>query len=154
MERLIEQIKKLDTYAQISISNDRVLVVNQARVLDTHQLNVYDTSYGTVRDLDPIGSKQNQLPSQNQPLNSYILAVNFWDQQISGLRNLLSLQCWAAHLGQNVKVVEPFVIGSKFGALPLDGSRQTTLYTSYDIQCMKALSLLQISMQNPDSFVH
>ena len=127
MERLIKQIKKLDTHAQISINNDGILVVNQSRVLDTHQMDVYDTNYGAVRD--PIGSKQNQLPSQIQPRNSYILALDFWDQQISGLHNLLSLQCWAAHLGQNVKVVEPFVIRSKFGALPLDGSRQRTPLT-------------------------
>ena len=129
MERLLEQVKKLDTHAQISISDNGILVVNQSRVLDTRQLDVYDTNYGTVRDLNPIGSKQNQLPSQIQSRNSYILALDFWDQQISGLRNLLSLQCWAAHLGQNVKVIEPFVIGSKFGALPLDGSRQRTPLT-------------------------
>ena len=55
------------------------------------------------------------------PQAGYILALDFWDQQISGLRNLLSLQCWAAHLGENVRVVEPFVIQSKFGALPIDG---------------------------------
>ena len=74
------------------------------------------------------------LPHQNAkrkkktiPWNkNYVLALNYWDQQTSALRNLLSLQCWAGHFGhQNVFVVEPFVINSRFGALPTtDDERQ------------------------------
>ena len=44
----------------------------------------------------------------------YVLALSYWDQQTSALRNLLSLQCWATKL--NLVVVEPFIVGSNFGA--------------------------------------
>ena len=36
----------------------------------------------------------------------YVMAVNYWEQQTSGSRNLQNLQCWAGQL--NVRVVEPF----------------------------------------------
>ena len=37
----------------------------------------------------------------------YALALDYWEQQTSGSRNLQSLQCWAA--GYNLSVVEPIV---------------------------------------------
>ncbi len=40
----------------------------------------------------------------------YVLAEDFWEQQMSGSRNLQDLQCWAGLLG--LRVVEPFVINS------------------------------------------
>ena len=43
----------------------------------------------------------------------YVLALSYWDQQTSALRNLLGLQCWATKV--NLKVVEPFVVGSDYG---------------------------------------
>ena len=45
--------------------------------------------------------------------SGYVLALSYWDQQTSALRNLLSLQCWARQV--ELVVVEPFIIGSDFG---------------------------------------
>ena len=41
----------------------------------------------------------------------YVLAVDYWEQQTSGSRNLQSLQCWAAQL--NLSVVEPTISRSQ-----------------------------------------
>ena len=40
----------------------------------------------------------------------YVLAVDYWEQQTSGSRNLQSLQCWAAQY--NLSVVEPVMARS------------------------------------------
>ena len=117
-ERFMELIRKLNL--EIGINEDGILMVNNS---ETGQYN-YDTdnvSYDQNGVLwKSFGKKHSKHSPLTRPLQgSYILAVDFWDQKIAGLQNILSLQCWTAHLGNNVKVVEPFVIASEFGALPL-----------------------------------
>ena len=48
------------------------------------------------------------LPSNES--RGFVLAVDYWEQQTSGSRNLQSLQCWAAQ--SNLSVVEPAMVGS------------------------------------------
>lgn len=120
-ERLMEVIKKLNL--EIGINEDGVLMVNNSETDLYYESNDHDQN-GVVR------KSHRRKHSPHSPLTrpfqrSYILAINFWDKKIAGLRNLLSLQCWAAHLGRNVEVVEPFVIGSEIGALPLYDSEQS-----------------------------
>lgn len=66
----------------------------------------------------------------NKFQNNYILALDYWDQQTSALRNLLSLQCWASHFGhwRSTYVVEPFIVESRLGALPMtDDERRSQI---------------------------
>ena len=51
--------------------------------------------------------------NQSSASTGYILAIQYSDQQTAALKNLLSLQCWAAEL--NMTIVEPFMIESMFG---------------------------------------
>lgn len=44
------------------------------------------------------------------------MAFQFLDQLSGSVANLISLQCWAATLSPSVRVVEPFMISSIFGA--------------------------------------
>ena len=114
-ERFMEMIRKLNL--EIGINEDGILMVNNSETGLYYDTDNYDQS-GVVRK--SFGRKHSKHSPLTQPLQgSYVLAVDFWDQKVAGLQNLLSLQCWAAHLGNNVEVVEPFVIGSEFGALPL-----------------------------------
>lgn len=55
--------------------------------------------------------------------SGYILAVNYYEQQTIGSRNLLQLQCMAKHL--NLAVVKP-VMKSSFLKTPLDDEAQRT----------------------------
>ena len=122
LKRLKEIIKKLNL--GMGINEDGILMVNNSETElydDIGNIN-YDQKDVVRKSLR---RKHSLLSPLTQPFQgSYILALDFWDQKIAGLRNLLSLQCWAAHLGHNVEVVEPFIIGSKFGALPLHDSEQ------------------------------
>ena len=45
----------------------------------------------------------------------YVMATHYADQMTGAAANLVSLQCWASTLGPSVRVVEPFVIHSRFG---------------------------------------
>ena len=59
----------------------------------------------------------------SSPTKGYAVAVSFWDQQTFSTGNLLSLQCWATHVG--MLVPEPFMIESRFKA-PLEAKYQNT----------------------------
>ena len=63
----------------------------------------------------------------------YVLAYNYYDQQTAALKNLFSLQCWAAQL--NMPVVEPFVVESMFQT-PLENDVRDLLRFSdfYDME--------------------
>ena len=65
-------------------------------------LLLYETQYGSQRAA-PTAMK-----------GGYTLAINYTDQMTGSAMNLLSLLCWAK--GSELSVVEPFVIGSRFGA--------------------------------------
>ena len=57
--------------------------------------------------------------SQDFSASGYVLVTYFSDQLTSGLRNIMSLQCWASSLNSSVKVVWPFLRdGSHFGFEP------------------------------------
>ena len=117
MEKLMQVIKKLNK--EIGFNEDGMLVVNNSEMelyYDTGNSNFDKNGVVSISH----GKKHSLRSPLTQPLQkSYILALDFWDQKISGLRNLLSLQCWAAHLGHNIEVVEPVVVGSEFGTLPV-----------------------------------
>lgn len=59
----------------------------------------------------------------SSPTKGYAVAVSFWDQQTFSTGCLLSLQCWATHVG--MLVPEPFMIESRFKA-PLEAKYQNT----------------------------
>ena len=65
--------------------------------------------------------------------SGYVLAYNYYDQQTAALKNLFSLQCWAAQL--NMPVVEPFVVKSMFQT-PLENDVRDLLRFSdfYDME--------------------
>ena len=52
--------------------------------------------------------KERQRTADKMPKGGFVVALNYYDQQISALRRLLNLQCWAAQ--HNMGVVEPFLI--------------------------------------------
>ena len=57
--------------------------------------------------------------SPNFSASGYVLATRYTDQLTSGLKNVMSLQCWASSLNSRVKVVRPFLRdGSRYGFEP------------------------------------
>ena len=50
----------------------------------------------------------------------YIMGLHSCDQLTGGAMNFMIYQCLAAHMGPNVYTVEPFVVGSSFGAFIRD----------------------------------
>ena len=60
---------------------------------------------------------QNKIDRRKQTSNyGYILSSEFSDQVTAGLLNVMSLQCWAATVSHQLRVVEPFLhMGSKLG---------------------------------------
>ena len=69
-----------------------------------------------------------QMPSVSEmpttaPTRGYVLAVNYYEQQNMGSRNLFQLQCWAELLG--LAVVKP-VMKDSFLLTPLDEHQQQT----------------------------
>ena len=59
--------------------------------------------------LRPNHQKQDQSSEgdNSSSRGGYVMAVDYWEQQTSGSRNLQSLQCWAAQY--NLSVVEPLI---------------------------------------------
>ena len=45
----------------------------------------------------------------------YVMASSYSDQMTGSMANVVSLQCWAASLGTDVRVVEPFLVRSILG---------------------------------------
>ena len=57
--------------------------------------------------------------TQNFSFGGYVLAARFADQLTSGLKDMMSLQCWASSLNSSVKIVLPFLHdGSYYGFKP------------------------------------
>lgn len=75
------------------------------------------------------------LTGRSEPsTRGYVLAVNYYEQQSMGSRNLFQLQCWAQHLG--LVVVKP-VMKDSFLLTPLDQHQQQGLLRfedSFDLQ--------------------
>lgn len=61
------------------------------------------------------------VPKQEVLSQGYVLAVNYYEQQTMGLRNMMQLQCWAQSL--KLQVVKP-VMHDSFLRTPLDSSQQ------------------------------
>lgn len=61
------------------------------------------------------------VPNHSSIQQGYVLAVNYYEQQTMGLRNMIQLQCWAQSL--KLQVVQP-VMHDSFLRTPLDNSRQ------------------------------
>ena len=83
------------------------------------------------------------LTERSEPsTRGYVLAVNYYEQQSMGSRNLFQLQCWAQHLG--LVVVKP-VMRDSFLLTPLDQHQQQTLLRfedSFNLQAwMKQTSI-------------
>ena len=67
-----------------------------------------------TRPVSPV--PRENIISQKYSSGGYVLATHFSDQLNSGLRNMMSFQCWASSLNSRVKVVLPFLRdGSHFG---------------------------------------
>lgn len=62
------------------------------------------------------------IPSHSSIQQGYALAVNYYEQQTMGLRNMMQLQCWAQSL--KLQVVQP-VMHDSFLRTPLDSSKRT-----------------------------
>ena len=52
--------------------------------------------------------KERQIRRDKMPKGGFVFALSYYDQQISALRRVFNLQCWAAQ--NNMGVVEPFLI--------------------------------------------
>ena len=74
----------------------------------------------------------------------YVLAVNYYEQQSMGSRNLFQLQCWAQQLG--LAVVKP-IMKDSFLLTPLDQHQQQTLLKFEDSFDLKEWSLQTIISQ-------
>ena len=74
-----------------------------------------------------------QQPVVPKPARGYALAEVYWEQQISGSRNVKDLQCWAGPL--NLSVVEPFMVRSS-PRTPLSNDHTNMLHFSdlFDLQ--------------------
>ena len=74
--------------------------------------------------------------------SGYVLALDYWEQQTSALRNLQNLQCWAAQY--NLSVVEPAMSNSRLRT-PLNNQSITKkrfwLRDVFDIEMWNRLSL-------------
>ena len=109
------QVKKDSNSA--GASNDGARLVTATT---TTQVKKDSNSAGASNDGARLVTDTNviQVRHQLQPFNNkgnhfgYVLANNYYDQQTAALKNLLSLQCWAAQL--NMPVVEPFMVKSIF----------------------------------------
>ena len=88
----------------------------------------------TIANLHQI-PRSSLLTENSEPsTKGYILAVNYYEQQSMGSRNLFQLQCWAQHLG--LAVVKP-VMKDSFLLTPLDERQQQSLLKfedSFDLQ--------------------
>ena len=74
----------------------------------------------------PVSIKAVTSSLQKPPVSAagsrgYVLAVNYYEQQTMGLRNMFQLQCWAQHL--NLLVVKP-VLHDSFLRTPLNAQQQ------------------------------
>ena len=76
-----------------------------------------------------------QRPLLKNSSKSYVLSLSYFDEHTNGLYRLLSLQCWAGHLEHlNVSVVEPFVVGTKFGLEKMPSNKSTVRFEDlYDM---------------------
>lgn len=88
-----------------TISNSKILISANA----INQLKAEYKKRNTVSHEIPT-----EVPVQSE--SGFVLVSQYSDQMTGASLNLLSLQCWASALGNDVRVVEPFLVkGSKFG---------------------------------------
>ena len=83
-------------------------------------------------------TKEGPIPGKST--SGYVLAVDYWEQQTSGSRNLQNLQCWAALY--NLSVVEPALSRSQL-RLPLNyhmDNKRLWFRDLYDIEEWNRLS--------------
>ena len=82
-----------------------VLLYFMFRYISTSPLNK------TVAGYNSGGQEEKQTSRRS----SYVLALSYMDQITWASRRVRSLQCWATGLERNIRVVEPFVVGSQLG---------------------------------------
>lgn len=109
----ISQLKELTVRQRVTGTTGpiRMALTDIATEQRQQQMTSQDSKRDEVSQLvNP--SLSNQTPQLVNPSLSkgYVLAVDYWEQQTSGSRNLQNLQCWAAQY--NLSVVEPAMIGS------------------------------------------
>ena len=59
-------------------------------------------------------SSEPKKPEKRRSGNGYMFAVVYSDQGTGAFTNLMSIRCFAGKLG-NIRIVEPFVVGSRLG---------------------------------------
>ena len=102
--------------------DDQPLTKHKTEIPPSPNLHSFSPSVQQLHQSKTI-SKSQLSPSAVQTVRSkgYVLAVNYYEQQSMGSRNLFQLQCWAQHLG--LEVVKP-VMKDSFLLTPLDEHQQ------------------------------
>ena len=95
--------------SNISHKNSRSNATKHSFHPPRRKINSVQDSRGSKHDLSSTSASATRT-------RGYVTALEFWDQQTFSIQNILSLQVWAGWLG--VGVLEPFLVGTKFG-LPL-----------------------------------
>lgn len=87
-----------------------------------HGNGAVSTSLPPISHLTTSTLHTTTVPNHSSSIQQgYVLAVNYYEQQTMGLRNMMQLQCWAQSL--KLQVVQP-VMHDSFLRTPLDISRQ------------------------------
>ena len=97
----ISQMKELAEWQRYARTTVREKAPTDMATEQRHKQTVEQSSLVSAKGAQMINSSQSR---------GYVLAVDYWEQQTSGSRNLQNLQCWAAH--HNLSVVEPAMVGS------------------------------------------
>lgn len=119
------------------------LQINEQQMIDE---NVGPPHFSNLQLLNTVSKAQasqsnvQELSKLEPPATTkgYVLAVNYYEQQSMGSRNLFQLQCWAQQLG--LAVVKP-VMKESFLLTPLDHHQQQTLLKFEDSFDLKEWSL-------------
>ena len=147
------QFSTVGGHAPFSLSSERLLSTEtphrtQQRGADT---GVSQQSHSLIRKINSIEVVNKQqsdsvtIPSSN-PAAGFVLAIDFWDQQTFSVKNILSLQAWAAWIG--VQTVEPFLVGTKF-KFPLED--HTAFHSNGSVSHMRMSDVYDIDSWNSES---
>lgn len=104
LQESISQMKELVEWQRYARTTVREKTSTDVATEQRHKQTVEQSGF--------ISAKGVQVPHMTNSSQSrgYVLAVDYWEQQTSGSRNLQNLQCWAAQ--HNLSVVEPAMVGS------------------------------------------
>ena len=104
-----------DTATQASAYTDESSV--SATTTDTAMQAISNTTEDSSVSATATDTTTQVRPHSSDKGNrfGYVVSCNYYEQQTAALKNLFSLQCWAAQL--NMTVVEPFIVESMFQTL-------------------------------------